>query len=354
MSGSTKSALKVVHFSSWRPNPVSWCLRVVMCASWQLNFLPYNHPLQAYVVAAFETLHYKLDFPKTKAQLLNLWDIGSISTFRWEEREPFIQSKGSLPLTQWKLELTSLMQSSRWACAFLGYSCNVYCVSDGQAGTSLLRCNLPVEETLDRQKEIGGWPDLFDSMILIPRYREWSKGHGPTNHAKWRTATKAYVVCILSSVMEAPSTTPTSHAPTRHVLNFSSSHIFLRSNGKMILSPTWLFLVTLPDMTQDLLALVGTKSHTLLNFMLKGMSILVHDNFLHFLNLVPTWWPSGQGWWTWIPNDMPSQEVVGSIPAANSSWKVFHPRSSSNGFFLSEPIYFLQVFHQCPQLVPHS
>ncbi|XP_078346641.1 xylosyl- and glucuronyltransferase LARGE1-like [Oculina patagonica] len=62
---------------------------------------------KAFVVPAFETLHYKLAFPKTKAQLLSLWDLGSIFTFR---------------------------------------------------------------------------------------HHEWSKGHAPTNYAKWRTATTPYTI----------------------------------------------------------------------------------------------------------------------------------------------------------------
>lgn len=44
-----------------------------------------NMNKKAFVVPAFETLHYKLDFPKTKAQLLSQWDLGSIFTFRHHE-----------------------------------------------------------------------------------------------------------------------------------------------------------------------------------------------------------------------------------------------------------------------------
>ena len=38
--------------------------------------------LKAFVVPAFESLHYKVNFPKTKAQLLSMWDLGSMFTFR--------------------------------------------------------------------------------------------------------------------------------------------------------------------------------------------------------------------------------------------------------------------------------
>jgi len=39
--------------------------------------------LKAYVVPAFETLHYKVTFPNTKAQLLSMWDLGTMFTFRY-------------------------------------------------------------------------------------------------------------------------------------------------------------------------------------------------------------------------------------------------------------------------------
>ena len=65
-----------------------------------------------------------------------------------------------------------------------------------------------------------------------------------------------------------------------------------------------------------------------------------------------TWWPSGQGWWTWIRNEALSQEVVGSIPPTGRSSKVFHPRRKLQGFFPSKPVYFLQGFQQFPRSVP--
>jgi len=38
---------------------------------------------KAYVVPAFETLYYKVTFPNTKAQLLSMWDLGTMFTFRY-------------------------------------------------------------------------------------------------------------------------------------------------------------------------------------------------------------------------------------------------------------------------------
>ena len=49
-----------------------------------------------------------------------------------------------------------------------------------------------------------------------------------------------------------------------------------------------------------------------------------------------------------------SQEVVGSIPPAGRSRKVFHPRRKLQRFFPSESVYFVQGSHQCPRLVPRS
>ena len=36
---------------------------------------------------------------------------------------------------------------------------------------------------------------LFLISFLFFRHHEWSKGHAPTNYAKWRTATTRYTVC---------------------------------------------------------------------------------------------------------------------------------------------------------------
>lgn len=32
-------------------------------------------------------------------------------------------------------------------------------------------------------------------VTYFPRYHVWTKGHAPTNFAKWRTATTPYKVC---------------------------------------------------------------------------------------------------------------------------------------------------------------
>ena len=63
---------------------------------------------QALVIPAFETQRYRITFPKSKAELLHMLDMGTLFTFR---------------------------------------------------------------------------------------YHVWTKGHAPTNFAKWRTATTAYKVC---------------------------------------------------------------------------------------------------------------------------------------------------------------
>lgn len=34
-------------------------------------------------------------------------------------------------------------------------------------------------------------------QLLTSRYHVWTKGHAPTNFAKWRTATTPYKVCNL-------------------------------------------------------------------------------------------------------------------------------------------------------------
>lgn len=40
------------------------------------------HRKAALIVPAFETLHYRLTFPKSKAELLSMLDMGSLYTFR--------------------------------------------------------------------------------------------------------------------------------------------------------------------------------------------------------------------------------------------------------------------------------
>lgn len=43
------------------------------------------HTKKALVVPAFETLRYRLSFPKSKAELLSMLDMGTLYTFRWTE-----------------------------------------------------------------------------------------------------------------------------------------------------------------------------------------------------------------------------------------------------------------------------
>lgn len=44
------------------------------------------HTKKALVVPAFETLRYRLSFPKSKAELLSMLDMGTLYTFRYPER----------------------------------------------------------------------------------------------------------------------------------------------------------------------------------------------------------------------------------------------------------------------------
>ena len=50
---------------------------------WSINWMTWLFSfLKALIVPAFESLHYKVTFPKTKAQLLSMWDLGTMFTFR--------------------------------------------------------------------------------------------------------------------------------------------------------------------------------------------------------------------------------------------------------------------------------
>lgn len=40
---------------------------------------------KALVVPAFETLRYRLSFPKSKAELLSMLDMGTLYTFRYSQ-----------------------------------------------------------------------------------------------------------------------------------------------------------------------------------------------------------------------------------------------------------------------------
>lgn len=44
---------------------------------------------KALVVPAFETLRYRLSFPKSKAELLSMLDMGTLYTFRYIDQPQF-------------------------------------------------------------------------------------------------------------------------------------------------------------------------------------------------------------------------------------------------------------------------
>lgn len=64
---------------------------------------------KAFVVPAFETLHYKVTFPKTKAQLLSTWDLGTVFTFRHHE-----WSKGHAPTNYAKWRSATTPYTVQW------------------------------------------------------------------------------------------------------------------------------------------------------------------------------------------------------------------------------------------------
>lgn len=59
------------------------------CISTYLSFrksviqLDLANTKKAMIVPAFETLRYRLSFPKSKAELLSMLDMGTLFTFRW-------------------------------------------------------------------------------------------------------------------------------------------------------------------------------------------------------------------------------------------------------------------------------
>jgi len=59
--------------------------------------------LQALVVPAFETQRYRITFPKTKAELLNMLDMGTLFTFRYH-----VWTKGHAPTNygKWRTATT--------------------------------------------------------------------------------------------------------------------------------------------------------------------------------------------------------------------------------------------------------
>ncbi|KAM7015962.1 LOW QUALITY PROTEIN: xylosyl- and glucuronyltransferase LARGE2s [Tautogolabrus adspersus] len=93
------------------------------------------HTKKALVVPAFETLRYRLSFPKSKAELLSMLDMGTLYTFRY----------------------------------------------------------LHVIKKTVKTKQIEN-QDFIMSFPCPSRYHVWPKGHAPTNYAQWRTATTPYKV----------------------------------------------------------------------------------------------------------------------------------------------------------------
>ena len=53
---------------------------------------------------------------------------------------------------------------------------------------------------------------LFLIFFLFFRHHEWSKGHAPTNYAKWRTATTRYTVCNENKIMMCNRPSSASHS----------------------------------------------------------------------------------------------------------------------------------------------
>lgn len=54
------------------------------------------HTKKALVVPAFETLRYRLSFPKSKAELLSMLDMGTLYTFRYLHPHARSHGPGSL------------------------------------------------------------------------------------------------------------------------------------------------------------------------------------------------------------------------------------------------------------------
>ncbi|TWW65079.1 LARGE xylosyl- and glucuronyltransferase 1 [Takifugu flavidus] len=102
---------------------------------------------KALVVPAFETLRYRLSYPKSKAELLSQLDMGTLFTFSY-----------SVPLAVYSSGVTNLFETKSYVMGDL---------------------NLGLHTVSDRSR---------------PGYHVWTKGHAPTNFAKWRTATTAYRV----------------------------------------------------------------------------------------------------------------------------------------------------------------
>lgn len=60
------------------------CLSLpVCCCRKSVVQMDMAHTKKALVVPAFETLRYRLSFPKSKAELLSMLDMGTLYTFRF-------------------------------------------------------------------------------------------------------------------------------------------------------------------------------------------------------------------------------------------------------------------------------
>lgn len=61
------------------------------------------HTKKALVVPAFETLRYRLTFPKSKAELLSMLDMGTLYTFRYLKRFMLVNEDLTAKQVDWKM-----------------------------------------------------------------------------------------------------------------------------------------------------------------------------------------------------------------------------------------------------------
>ena len=75
----------------------------------------YPYSLQALIIPAFETLRYRLTFPKSKADLLHMLDMGTLFTFRYH-----VWQKGHAPtnFAKWRTATTPYKVSDDWFCTY--------------------------------------------------------------------------------------------------------------------------------------------------------------------------------------------------------------------------------------------
>lgn len=124
------------------------------------------HTKKALVVPAFETLRYRLSFPKSKAELLSMLDMGSLYTFRYLNMNP----KSGQQMTTF--DISAWLMKTKYS---------------GKCESKLF----PQELCSGYTRWSFFTPIFFSSLS---RYHVWPKGHAPTNYAKWRTATTPYKV----------------------------------------------------------------------------------------------------------------------------------------------------------------